>query len=134
MTYRRSMLAVLVALTLAVPLGAAAPATAMSAAVSADNAYADPPPYEYELLVTGYATCSQPTGEEWVYVAVWQSSPLAGGSEWAHITCTSGPVFWWAFVVSSLNPWADGAAINGTVTLYRGSTQTASNEVDLIAQ
>ncbi len=128
------MFAVLIALILAVPLGAAAPANAMSAAVSADDAYADPPPYEYELLVTGYATCSQPTGEERVYVSVWQTSPLAAGSEWAFITCTDGPVFWYAFVISSLNPWTEGHAVSGTVTLSRGSTQTASNQINLVAQ
>jgi hypothetical protein len=134
MVRRRSMLAFLIALALAVALGAAAPAAAMSADVSADNAYADPPPYQYELLVTGYATCSEPSGEERVQVSVWQYSPLAAGSEWAFITCTGGPVFWWAFVISSLNPWSEGEVVNGTVTLYRGSTQTAGNQINLIAQ
>ena len=134
MTRYRSLLAALIAMALTVPLGVATPASAMSAVVSADNAYADPPPYQYELLVTGYATCSQPTGEERVYVAVWQSNPLAAGSEWAYITCTGGPVFWWAFVISGLNPWTDGELVGGTVTLYRGSTQTASSQVNLVAQ
>jgi hypothetical protein len=134
MNRRRGFVAVLAVVALIASLVPATAATALSAAVSADNAYADPPPYEYELLVTGYATCSQPTGQEQVYVSVWQYSPLAAGSEWATVTCTSGPVFWYAFVISGLNPWSDGEPVDGTVTLYRGSTQVASSEVHLTAQ
>jgi hypothetical protein len=134
MIRRCFMLAALLTFILATHFAATAPASAYSAAVSADYAYADPPPYEYELLVTGYATCSQPTGEERVYVSVWQTNPLAAGSEWAFIACTSGPVFWYAFVVSGLNPWTEGQPVTGTVTLSRNGTETASSQINLVAQ
>lgn len=110
-------------------------ATAMAGAVSVDYAYADPPPYQYELTVTGYATCSQASGQEMVYVSVYQYVPaIAIGSEWATVNCTAGPVFWYAFVVSTLNPWTDGEVVLGNVSLYRGSTEVASSGVNLVAQ
>jgi hypothetical protein len=135
----RRVLAAVVTLILAVALApgtaASAGGTLLSAAVSADYAYADPPPYQYELTVTGYATCSQSSGQEMVYVSVYQYAPaIAIGSEWATVNCTGGPVFWYAFVVSGLNPWTDGEVVLGSVTLHRGSAEVASAGVNLVAQ
>lgn len=131
--FRRAGLAFVVSvLTIIGLMVPAAPAAAASPAVMATDAYVELPPYEYNILISGTVTCSQPTGQQQIYVQVIQSYPwIAGGADWVLVNCSGGSQYWYGYVGSSLNLWNKGSQVSVTVTLYRGGTQEAQSSTTL---
>ncbi len=115
------------AMALTATLTPAAPGWAAEPVIIVEAASIMWPPSD--MIVNGYATCAQPTGQAQIDVFAIQFSggfPSSQGS--TTITCGSGPVAW-AVTVSthSLNPWVSGALLLGSSTLIKNGTTEASS-------
>lgn len=105
----------------------AAPAHAAEPVITIEAASIMWPPIE--MIVNGYATCSQPTGQAQIDVfAIQFSGSFPSGEGSTTITCGSGSVSWAVTITSnSLNPWVSGALLLGSSTLIRNGATEASS-------
>jgi hypothetical protein len=87
------------------------------------------------MIVNGYSTCSQPTGQARIDVTVFQFSggfPTAQGS--TTINCGTGLGSWAVTLTThSLNPWLSGTLVFGSATLTRDGVEEASTCTCVVA-
>ncbi len=127
----RAIVTVAVALTaIIVP---AAPALAAEPVVTVEAASIMSPPSE--MIVNGYATCSQPTGPAQIDVLAMQfSGGFPSGQGSTTITCGPGPVAWAVTVTTNtLGPWLSGQLVFGSATLITNETPETYSCICVVA-